>query len=149
MDSTHTLESLVGCHIAHAWLSHSALYLELAPLSPGRDLKNGGRGNPRGQMSIFAGYEWRVERPMSILGGSSSNPRSRHSVIAKLIGQTIESVQSVGQVPELKVHFSSGLALVTFATDTGQPDWGVHFNVEPGGYLSVKRGKVKFVGKPA
>ena len=144
MDSTFQIESLLGRRISHAWLSHSALYLELGPLSPGRQLKRGGVGNPRGQLSIFVGYEWRIERLMSILGGSGTNPRRRNNLVTQLIEQNIETVQTIGRLPELYLGLSSGLSLVTFSTESGQPEWGVHFNEGNSGYLGVKRGSIRF-----
>jgi hypothetical protein len=144
VESEQFFKLLSGQRVSHAWLSHSALYLELGRLSPGRKLKSGGMGNSRGQLSIFAGYEWRVERPLSIIGGSGSKPRRRSTVVSKLVGQTIESVGTSGRIPELRIEFSAGLSLVTFSNDCAQPDWAVHVNEGNCGYFEVRRGKLRF-----
>jgi hypothetical protein len=138
-----SLDSLLGAVIAHTWFGdYSFLYLELGELTPSRRRDGTAGNNPVGEIAVYAGFSWRVERPRSILGGSGS-PRKRWPVLAKgLEGATVVSADLTGRIPELSVGLSNGLTLVTFTAYNGQPEWTISFNKLRLGNLCVRKGRV-------
>ena len=147
MNEAQLLQSIVGSTVSHSWREHSWLYLELNDLTEGRLLKDGARGNPRGDVSIFAGYSWRIERTSSILGGSEDTTKRRCMLAKLLIGKTIENVQISSHVSELSLRFSSGLWLSTFTTGRGDPDWDISFRRPNLGTLGCVKTKLKLVSE--
>lgn len=129
--------------VSHVWFGHgSALFLELGSLSQGKKRKDGSVGNPQGEITVMADYDWRVERQRSILGGSNDSPKRRVSISNKLLRATIVSAKTVGRIPELQLQLSNGLWVVTFCHDEGQPTWAVGFKSLGLGWLCVERGKL-------
>ena len=138
-----SLELLTGKVISHAWLGHgSVLFLELGELSAGDVRKDGSKGNGKGEITIFIGYDWRIERKGSILGGSNDSKKRFNSFAKKLVGKTILLASTTGRIPELQLQLSDGLWVGTFSHEKGQPEWDVGFCKPDLGYLCVKRGKL-------
>jgi hypothetical protein len=138
-----TLEMLAGNVISHVWQSdHSALYLELGPLSPGKLHKNGVVGNPVGLRTIYAGYKWRVEDAHSAVVTSSCDYGARVSVLAQLTGARVSSATLTGHIPELLISFDNGMWLATFTLSKGQPEWTVTFCEGPTVHLCIEQGRL-------
>ena len=137
-----SLDLIIGRAVSHTWFGdYSSLHLELGKLTPSWR-KDGTAGNPKGEITLYAGFGWRVERPRSILGGSKSE-RTQWSVLAKKFeGATVQSVEMTGRLPELLVGLSNGLTLVTFNAYRGQPDWTISFRKLGLGHLCVKNGRL-------
>lgn len=137
-----SFDLLVGRVVSHLWFGdYSSLYLELGLLTA-RSRKDGTAGNPEGEITLYAGFGWRVERARSILGGSTS-PKAQWPVLArKLKGATVRSVEMTGRLPELLVELSNGLTLATFNAYHGQPDWTISFNNLGFGHLCVMNGRL-------
>lgn len=142
MTPNPTLEMLVGKTVSHVWTDCSALFIEVGKLNEGKTHRNGVKGNPAGEITLFAGYGWRVERIRSVIAGSSCDSKKRNTITQELRDTIIEEVQISSRIPELQIKFSNGLWLVTFNPDPGQPDWSVSFNDRGLGHLSVARGKL-------
>ena len=141
--SAPTLEMLVGKRVSHVWLGdYSALYVELGELSPGRIRRNGSIGNPRGEITIYVGFDWRIEKIKSIVGGRNASTKKRCSIVEGLLQRTVETVEISSRIPELQIQFSSGLWLVTFNPNAGQPNWSIGFNALGLGHLCVNRGSL-------
>ena len=96
----------------------------------------------KGEVTIFAGYDWRLERKASIAAGSGDSLRKRSAVADSLLGTTVSFAGVTGRIPELQLAFSNGIWLSTFATQQGQPDWSVSFNLESPLHLCVERGVI-------
>ncbi|WP_295763160.1 hypothetical protein [Undibacterium sp.] len=137
-----TLEMLIGKAVSHVWTDYSALFIELGKLNEGKIHRNGVKGNPTGEITLFAGYGWRLERIRSVIAGSNCSSKKRNTITQKLRNSIIEDVQISSRIPELQIKFSNGFWLVTFDADSGQPDWSVGFNALGGEYLAVVRGKL-------
>ena len=118
---------------------YSALYLELGQLTP-RLRKDGTVGNPDGQFTVYAGFNWRIEGWQSILGGSSDEETGRTALAQRLLGATIKSAGLHGHVPELQLGFSNDLWLATFNLSRGQPDWYVSFRSGRTVHLCIENG---------
>ncbi|WP_265949137.1 hypothetical protein [Dechloromonas sp. A34] len=85
--------------ISHVWFGHgSALFLELGALSGERKRKDGSVGNEQGEITVMVDFGWRVERQLSIVGGSGDSKRLLASVSKKLLGTSILSAQVVGRI---------------------------------------------------
>jgi len=142
MTKKPSIAEVCGLKVSIIWFGdYSALYLELGELTP-QSRKDGSAGHPLGEVTLYAGFDWRVEGPRSIRGGSKSR-RSRRGVLAKrLEGSTILKAEVTGRIPELAVHFSNGWWLVTFDAYGGQPEWTIHFNKPDLGHLGVKNGRL-------
>jgi hypothetical protein len=148
LTSAPTLEMVVGKSVAHVWLGdYSSLYLELGTLSPGRRRRDGSIGNASGEITIYAGYDWRIERIKSIVGGRNVTAKKRYSIVEGLLQRTIEAIEVSSRIPELQIRFSSGLWLVTFNPNAGQPVWSVSFNTPDLGDLCVDRGNIHVFNK--
>lgn len=139
-----SLDLLVGHTVSHVWFGHfSALFLELGELSTkDRTRRDGSPGNPRGEFTVYAGFDWRIERPKSVYGSRDCSRRRQRTITMKLLEATVASVTTCGRLPELEIGFSNGLWLVTFGLGRGDPDWTVSFNRPSTLHLSPKRGRL-------
>jgi|SRR4249919_1978275 len=131
---------LVGQPVSHVWFGdHSALYLELGKLTQ-RTRRDGAPGNPEGENTVYAAFDWRVEGWQSILGSSSDEQTHRIALAQSLLGATINSARLHGHVPELQLGFSNNLWLATFNLSKGQPDWYVSFRSGQTVHLCIENG---------
>ena len=128
-----SLNTLVGQPVSHVWFgNYSALYLELGALNPGgRTRHDGASGNPQGEFTVHAGFDWRIERPRSIFGSRDCSCRRQRSVIAKLIGTTVIPATISGRLSELQIGISNGMWIATFDLFRGDPGWCVSFHLLP------------------
>jgi hypothetical protein len=143
MKHQELLTDLLGMSVSHVWFSdYTVFYLELGILTPNEmRRRDGSLMNPEGQISIYAGFDWRIERPLSIFCSRDSTRRQRESVCQGLVGTRISEVALFGRIPELSIGFSSGVWLATFGLSRGDPDWSISFN-DPGVHLFTKRGRL-------
>lgn len=138
-----SLSILVGKTVSHTWFGdYSSLYLEIGNLTKGRIRRDGSWGNPIGEITLYAGFGWRIERKQSILCGSKCSSRRRLSLSKKIVGASIISAELSGRIPELQIAFSNKLWLATFNPYNGQPEWSVSFNSLRLGHLCVERGRL-------
>lgn len=118
-------EVVVGRTIGHVWRGHgSAIFLELGALPPSTRA-DGQPGQPRGDLSIGIEWNWRFERPRSILGGTWSDERRWPAFFRSILGQSIRDLALLGTLPEIELTFSNGMRLRSFMNDAGQPQWWV------------------------
>ena len=140
-----SFESLTGLCVSYLWFGdHTALYLELGELKAGKPRKDGTAGNPLGQITVYAGYDWRIEKTASIYSNKASANDRHQQAAAEVQQSTITYASAVGRLPELEIGFSNGLWLTTFAQNSGQPQWTVSFNTVGKGHLCVARGRLCF-----
>lgn len=144
MKTDPSLDSLVGHTVSHVWFGdYSALYLELAELTPSKLIRrDGSLGNPRGEFTVYAGFDWRIERPRSIYGSRDCTRRRQRSITAKLLGTRVTSASVYGRLPELQIGFSSGMWLTTFGLGSGDPDWSVSFRRSSNLHLCTTHGRL-------
>jgi len=143
MKHEELLTDLIGMPVSHVWFSdYSVFYLELGILTTNEATRrDGSLMNPKGQMAIYAGFDWRIERPQSIFCSRDSTRRRRESVCRSLVGTKITEVTLFGRIPELSVGFSSGVWLTTFGLSRGDPDWHISFK-DSAIYLFTKKGRL-------
>jgi hypothetical protein len=146
MKTDPTLDSLVGLAVSHIWFGdYSALYFELGELTPSKLIRrDGSSGNPRGEVTVYAGFDWRIERPRSVYGSRDCTRRRQRSMTAKLLGAVVTSASVYGRIPELQLGFSSGMWLSTFGLSKGDPDWRISFRRPSILHLSTKNGRLSF-----
>ena len=144
MKTDPTLDSLVGHTVSHIWFGdYSALYLELGELTPSKLIRrDGSSGNPRGEFTVYTGFDWRIERPRSVYGSRDCTRRRQKTITAKLLGTRVTSAGVYGRLPELQIGFSSGMWLTTFGIGRGDPDWSVSFRRPSVLYLCITRGRL-------
>jgi len=144
MHDQPSLDILLGKIVSHIWFGdYSALYLELGALGDSGTGKASSSRNPQGEITVYASFDWRIERQRSILGGSESSRQRWKTTTKQLLGTTILSAETVGRIPELQLQFSEGLWLVTFSCSEAQPDWSVSFKALGLGSLCVERGRIQ------
>ena len=138
------LDSLVSHTVSHVWFGdYSALYLELGELTPSKLIRrDGSPGNPLGEFTVYAGFDWRIERPRSVYGSRNCTRRRQRSITAKLLGTRVTSASVYGRLPELQIRFSSGMWLTTFGLGRGDPDWSVSFRHPSTLHLCTTNGKL-------
>lgn len=139
--------SFIGLPVSRTWRGYgTAVFFELGELLPhNRTLKDGSiRTTYWGQATIDLEIGWRIERPRSILFGSSSGERRISNGLRKLEGLEIMDVTLQGRLPELIVQLTSGFWLHSFSTWEGQPDWTLFFNENNDSrqWLMTKNGKI-------
>jgi hypothetical protein len=146
MKTDPTLDLLVGHAVSHIWFGdYSALYFELGELTPSKLIRrDGSSGNPRGEFTVYAGFDWRIERPRSVYGSRDCTRRRQRSITAKLLGTMVTSAGVFGRLPELQIGFSSGMWLTTFGLGRGDPDWSVSFRRPSVIHLSTTQGRLSF-----
>lgn len=118
-------EVVVGHTVGHVWRGHgSAIFLELGALTSSTRA-DGRLGQPRGDISIGIEWNWRFERPRSILGGTWSDERRWPAFFRPILGQSIRDLAVLGTLPEIELTFSNSMRLRSFMNDAGQPQWSV------------------------
>lgn len=138
-----SFESLAGLSVSHVWFGdYLALYLELGELRPRKRRKDGSTGNLQGQITVYAGYNWRLERAASIHCGRASTHLIRQKAAVGIRGSTVTAASTAGRIPELEIGFSNRLWLTTFVESKGQPEWSVSFNNSKPEHLCVARGRL-------
>jgi hypothetical protein len=93
-----------------------------------------------GEAYIWVEWDWRVEEGAHILYGSSNSGPEIALGIRSLQGTRIQSIDVVGDIPELVVRFSNGQCLRSMAMLDGDPRWNVKLPEKR--WISVKRGIV-------
>ncbi len=118
-------QAVVGRTVGHVWRGYgSAIFLELGTLTFSTHA-DGHPGQPRGDLSIAIEWNWRFERPRSILGGTWSDERRWPAFFRSIQGQTIRDLAVLGTLPEIELTFSNGMRLRSFMNDAGQPQWSI------------------------
>jgi hypothetical protein len=121
------LERLAHMPVSFAWKGYgTAIFLELGSLS-----SEGRRRHPKGEVTIYVSWDWRVEKGNGVLFGSSNSASGMADGIATLVGSTIKSATILGVIPELSVAFSneSRLQSATMCTNTSEWDVSLPGNV--------------------
>jgi len=142
-DATPFIQALIGKHVSHVWRGYgSAIFLEFGELVPGKVLRNGSEGNPKGELSLMIEWSWRIENPRSILGGSWSSEGRWQGMFQKRLGAKVTDVEFFGRIPEISVCLSNGRRVVSFSTVEGQPEWALLTRKPALGSLGVKGGRL-------
>jgi len=136
--------ALLSLPLSSIWRGHgSALFLEFGELR-GTTRRDGSAGHPRGRYSVMIEWSWRIEDESSILCGSWSDENDWLPVLARLEGQTVETVALFGRLPELSIKLSGQNHVVSFMTASGQPAWTVFDNTgEEQQFLHVENGRLR------
>ena len=134
------LQSLVGLTVSLPWKGYgSALFLELGQLTP---VVYRRYQHEKGEACIEVEWDWRVEEGARVLYGSSNSRPEIASGIGSLQGTRIESIDVVGDVPELVIRFSNGQCLRSMVMLTGEPMWSIR--LPDGRWVRVEGGRVRF-----
>lgn len=114
---------LMRMNVSNTWHGYgSAIFLEFGELSSrAKDGKE--HNNPRGELTIMIEWDWRAEKDVSIICGSSEDSKQIELFLADLLGSKITQLQTTGHLPELEIEFSNGVTLKSFMTSIGQPEW--------------------------
>jgi hypothetical protein len=114
---------LVGMPISLPWKGHgSAIFLELGNLAP---LERPRQRRQNGQVTIYVGWDWRVEKGSRVLFGSSNSKPEIEDGIDALTGVTIQNISIQGFVPELAIEFSNGARMMSAAMRTDTSEWSI------------------------
>lgn len=133
------VQSLLGLTVSRPWKGYgSTLFLELGQLKPTESLR--GRTFEVGEASVWIEWDWRVERDVSILYGSSDTQPNIERNICGLAGLVVESISIAGKVPELTVNFNKGLSLRSMAMTTGDAQWIIR--LQDGRYIETRAGEL-------
>lgn len=136
--------ALVGLPVTHVWRGYgSALFMEFGALTDKGARGDGSERNPEGQMGLMIQWSWRIERPRSILCGSSSEDSKWPNAFKRLLGASVSELQTFGRLPEISVGLSNGLHVVSFMTSGGQPAWALFDRRDlDTSWLTVRRGRI-------
>lgn len=139
-DIRFLLQSLVGLTVSLPRKGYgSAVFLELGQLTP---VVFNRHQYENGEACIEIGWDWRVEEGASVLYGSSNSRPEIASGISSLQGTRIQSIDVIGDVPELAVRFSNGQCVRSMAMLTGEPMWSIKL---PGGrWVRAEGGILRF-----
>ncbi|MCO4053049.1 MAG: hypothetical protein HEQ16_03125 [Bosea sp.] len=112
-----------GMPVSHVWRGHgSALFIQFGILTP-RARRDGGPGQPQGEIELMIQWSWRIEEQRSILCGSWSDEELWEPSFARLLGRQVENIATFGRLPELMLSLSGGLHVSSFMTAEGDPAW--------------------------
>lgn len=134
MDARPSPQTIVGMRVSDVWFSdYSICYMELGHLFPGRVLPNGSTSHPVGEITVFLGYDW-----SAVIAGVEVSRMAYHAhrderdtLVASVVGATIESASLVEPDMEIEIGLSTGVLLKSASTDNERPDWDVGFNHDP------------------
>lgn len=136
-----SLSLLTGKTISHVWCgAYSALYLEIGTLFEGRAYGNGAAGNLCGEITLYAGFDWRFSGPWSSFASDELSSGRRQVVISSLLGATVSSAQLSGNRVELVIAASNGVRLSTLSPNPLEPNWSLSFNAQNPGHLYIQNG---------
>jgi hypothetical protein len=144
-DFCEFVSPMIGLPVSHVWRGYgSALFMELGELHNVR-YKNGRVSrNPSGQMGVGIEWSWRIEGKKRIWCGSWSDESRWSRFFSMMLGSTVISVDVFGRLPEIDIHLSNGLHLLSMMTADGEPQWSIADRRDnPSRYLSVKSGRLK------
>jgi hypothetical protein len=130
--------------LTHIWRGMgSAIFLEFGDLH-NRVWKNGRvSSNSSGEMGVSLTWSWRLEGRRRIWCGSWSEDSDWPRFFRKIIGSRLLGISTFGRLPELDLHLSCGLHVLSFMTADGEPEWGIHDNREgKERWLGVKYGRL-------
>ena len=129
--------------ISQVWFGYgSAIFIDLGLLTP-THLRDGRQGHGRGEMTITAEYDWRLESRYSIESGSGDDQEVRESACRNLVGRQVVHVAVSGRLPEFNLALTDGLWFSSFTASQGQPDWAIFENRSlPSRWLHVEGGRV-------
>jgi hypothetical protein len=141
------VQSLIGEVVSHVWFSdYSICYLELGALGAPRKLPNGRVGSPNGEITVFLGYDWKSE--LAGLQRSRldfhANQTERESLVSKLQGAVVRTVELIAASAELEIGLSTGIILRTTSDEGEDPDWSIKINKQVQGYLCIENQELKF-----
>jgi hypothetical protein len=119
------------------------MYLELGKRTPGHLRRNSTLGNSIGDVTVYAGFGWLIERNMEPIVTSEASAVQCKALIERLKGATIASIALTSNDKELDIAFSTSDRLFTKRSDSSDPEWSVTFNAPPMGHLSVAKGVVR------
>jgi hypothetical protein len=108
---TYLLSAFAENWFSHVWFSdHSICYLELGSLGPGRVRPNGSVGNPRGEVTVFMGYDWLVTGPDFSKSRKDLHPQQKdlETIVEKIIGARVE-LAIIGLDDDIEISLSTGL----------------------------------------
>lgn len=87
--------------VSHVWRGHgSALFIEVGALTPGKR-RDGGPGNPVGEIGLMVNWSWRIEHARSIVCGSWSDEALWQPSFDRLVGREIIDLTTFGRLPEV------------------------------------------------
>jgi len=135
------LQSLIGITVSLPRKSYgSAISLELGRLTsiPSK----GWYVREKGEACIWIQWDWRVEEGDRVLFGSSNSGPEIASGLNSLRDTQIQSIDVLGDVPELVVRFSNGQCLRSMVMRTGDPMW--HVKLRDTRLIFVQDGAVCF-----
>lgn len=142
-----SLSLLTGKTISHVWCGdYSALYLELGELSEARRYGNGMMGNICGEITLYAGFDWRFSGPWASFGSDDLSAGRRQVVISSLLQATIQSARLSGNGVELSIVASNGVSLITHSPNPLEPNWSLSFNAQNPGHLYIQNGTLRVEG---
>jgi hypothetical protein len=119
----HFRTALPGLTVSHVWRGYgSALFTELGVLTP-RVRRDGGPGEPRGEISLMIEWSWRIEDERTIICGSWSDEALWRPSFDRLLGREIEGLVTFGRLPEVSLTLSGDLLVTSFMTAEGDPAW--------------------------
>lgn len=134
------VSALVGQPVSHVWRGHgSALFLELGRLDHSRSR------HPRGAHGISIEWSWRIQDQTSVVLGTFSSDEKLDAAPGLLQGAVIREISFFGVLPEVEVLLDSGLRLLSFATQEGDPEWAIRVHDTS---LHVRGGQLVFEHSP-
>jgi hypothetical protein len=115
------LAQLTDMPVSAVWKGYgTTIFLELGNLS----LEDQRRG-PKGEVTIYVSWDWRVEKGNRVVFGSSNSSPKMADGIATLVGLTLNGAKIQGRVPELLIEFSNEARLQSAAMCTNTSEWEV------------------------
>lgn len=127
---------MTGLPISHAWRGHgSAIFIEIGTLT-----KEERRNHPIGEYSVMLDCDWRIEGSSEIQCGSFCESEIIDHSISELVGDSIASVELMGVLPEVTLILTSGKRVLSFTSDTGQPEWAIFLPDKS--WLASKKGSL-------
>lgn len=92
-------------------------------------MRNGTVGNPRGEVTVFLGYDWLATSSGYLISRKEIHMHDvdLKALTVKVVGAMIESASLSEHSNELEISPSTGYVLASFSSDN-ETDWSVCFN---------------------
>jgi hypothetical protein len=144
VDFNGFVRPMISLPVSHVWKGHgSALFIEFGELHNVRYKNRRISRNPRGQMGIGIEWSWRIEGKRRIWCGSWSDESRWNRFFSMMSGSRVISVTLFGRLPEIDLHLSNGLHVLSMMTADGDPEWSIFDSRhDPSKCLFVKNGRL-------
>lgn len=127
---------LIGLPVSLPWTGYgSAIFLELGNL---QQIEHPRQYHQHGEACIDISQDWRCEKDVKVLFGSSNSNVEIDDGIKNLRNAVVKDLHIYNNINDIEIVFDNGFKITTMIMLNEDPDWSIRFNKKE--YLYSKNG---------